>query len=82
MERQGTRMVLLRLTSIIVRFSQYSAVILSMLIIFFIFISHWLACVWFVIGRYQDGGDDIGKNLHNTHTSYTKYSIDTTTPFF
>ena len=26
----------------------------------FILISHWLACIWIVIGRYQDGGVDIG----------------------
>ncbi|XP_023330518.1 potassium voltage-gated channel subfamily H member 8, partial [Eurytemora carolleeae] len=32
------------------RLSQYSAVILTMLMIFFGFIAHWLACIWFVIG--------------------------------
>ena len=26
----------------------------------FILISHWLACIWIVIGRYQDGGEDVG----------------------
>ena len=35
------------------RFYQYSAVILSLLMICFILISHWLACIWIVIGRYQ-----------------------------
>ena len=27
---------------------------------FFILISHWLACIWIVIGRYQDGVEDVG----------------------
>ena len=57
----------------IFRFSQYSAVILSLLIIFFIFISHWLACVWFVIGQHQDGGDDVGKTT--IFYAYTNWLI-------
>ena len=42
------------------RFSQYSAVILSLLMICFILISHWLACVFIVIGRYQVGAGHEG----------------------
>jgi hypothetical protein len=43
------------------RLSQYSAVILSLLMIFFCFIAHWLACIWFVIGFYQDADNKMGK---------------------
>ena len=45
------------------RLSPYSAVILSMLMIFFSFIAHWLACIWFVIGFYQAGDNRMGENM-------------------
>jgi hypothetical protein len=48
------------------RLSQYSAVILSLLMIFFCFIAHWLACIWFVIGFYQDADNKMGK-VHFVH---------------
>ena len=35
------------------RLSQYSAVILSLLMTCFILLAHWLACLWYVIG-WQD----------------------------
>jgi hypothetical protein len=78
MERQGKQLFLLGLIVKIFRFSQYSAVILSLLVIFFIFISHWLACVWFVIGQYQDAGDDVGKT-----TIFYNYIVeDSLSPLF
>ena len=49
------------------RLTQYSAVILSLLVICFIFISHWLACVWFIIGQHQDGGENIGNIMWCIH---------------
>ena len=56
-----TRLVrLARVFQKIERFSQYSAVILSLLMICFILISHWLACIFIVIGRYQVGAGDEG----------------------
>ncbi|KAE8747516.1 hypothetical protein FOCC_FOCC005677, partial [Frankliniella occidentalis] len=33
------------------RYSQYSAMILTMLMFFFTLLAHWLACVWFVIAE-------------------------------
>lgn len=47
------------------RYSQYSAVILTMLMLFFILVAHWLACVWFVIAEKErlrnDDEWDLGK---------------------
>ena len=50
------------------RFYQYSAVILSLLMICFILISHWLACIWIVIGRYQVESD-LARNYNNVPRS-------------
>ena len=52
--------VSLRAMCSVSRFSQYSAVILSLLMTCFILISHWLACVFIVIGRYQVGAGHEG----------------------
>ncbi len=32
------------------RYSQYSIVILTMLMVTFAMLAHWMACLWFVIG--------------------------------
>lgn len=31
------------------RYSQYSYIILTMLMLMFSLVAHWLACIWFVI---------------------------------
>ena len=33
------------------RYSQYSMVILTLLMMTFALLAHWLACIWFAIGR-------------------------------
>ena len=41
---------LARLLQKIDRYSQYSAVVLALLMSTFALIAHWLACIWYVIG--------------------------------
>ena len=54
------------------RYSQYSLVILTLLIMAFSLSAHWLACIWFVIGAneqpdYTDPQDLLfpGQKHHN-----------------
>lgn len=42
---------LLRLLQKLERYSQYSAVVLTLLMSMFALLAHWMACVWFFIGR-------------------------------
>lgn len=47
------------------RYSQYSAMILALLMLSFIVVAHWLACIWFVIAESErlehDRDWDLGK---------------------
>lgn len=49
------------------RYSQYTAMILTLLMLCFSLVAHWLACIWFVIAdKEQIANDidwDIGKHL-------------------
>ncbi|XP_061432471.1 potassium voltage-gated channel subfamily H member 8-like [Lethenteron reissneri] len=49
---------LLRLRQKLERYSQYSAVVLAMLMCTFALLAHWMACVWFVIGRKEMAAND------------------------
>uniref|UniRef100_A0A8C1REW9 Voltage-gated delayed rectifier potassium channel KCNH4 n=1 Tax=Cyprinus carpio TaxID=7962 RepID=A0A8C1REW9_CYPCA len=55
---------LLRLLQKLERYSQYSAVVLTLLMSMFGLLAHWMACVWYVIGRSEiensPGSWDIG----------------------
>lgn len=42
---------LLRLLQKLDRYSQYSAVVLTLLMSTFALLAHWMACVWYFIGR-------------------------------
>uniref|UniRef100_A0A8C8RC68 Potassium voltage-gated channel subfamily H member 4 n=1 Tax=Pelusios castaneus TaxID=367368 RepID=A0A8C8RC68_9SAUR len=42
---------LLRLLQKLDRYSQYSAVVLTLLMSMFALLAHWLACIWYVVGR-------------------------------
>ncbi|XP_026887834.2 potassium voltage-gated channel subfamily H member 4a isoform X1 [Electrophorus electricus] len=44
---------LLRLLQKLDRYSQYSAVVLTLLMCAFALLAHWLACIWYVIGRQE-----------------------------
>uniref|UniRef100_A0A668US33 Voltage-gated delayed rectifier potassium channel KCNH4 n=1 Tax=Oreochromis aureus TaxID=47969 RepID=A0A668US33_OREAU len=54
---------LLRLLQKLERYSQYSAVVLTLLMSMFALLAHWMACVWYFIGRREiesQGSSDIG----------------------
>uniref|UniRef100_A0A8C3A3A6 Voltage-gated delayed rectifier potassium channel KCNH4 n=1 Tax=Cyclopterus lumpus TaxID=8103 RepID=A0A8C3A3A6_CYCLU len=54
---------LLRLLQKLERYSQYSAVVLTLLMSMFALLAHWMACVWYFIGRKEiesPGSWDIG----------------------
>lgn len=57
---------LLRLLQKLDRYSQHSAVVLTLLMSAFALLAHWMACIWYVIGRAEiESSDpvtwDIGK---------------------
>uniref|UniRef100_A0A8C6YT33 Potassium voltage-gated channel subfamily H member 4 n=1 Tax=Nothoprocta perdicaria TaxID=30464 RepID=A0A8C6YT33_NOTPE len=57
---------LLRLLQKLDRYSQYSAMVLTLLMSMFALLAHWMACVWYVIGRaeVQSGWlHELGKRL-------------------
>ncbi|KAJ8344722.1 hypothetical protein SKAU_G00289150 [Synaphobranchus kaupii] len=49
---------LLRLLQKLDRYSQYSAVVLTLLMSMFGLLAHWMACIWYVIGRAEMESDD------------------------
>lgn len=60
---------LLRLLQKLDRYSQYSSVVLTLLMSAFALLAHWMACVWYVIGRKEiESSDpvtwDIGEQRH------------------
>lgn len=62
---------LLRLLQKLDRYSQYSAMVLTLLMSVFALLAHWMACIWYVIGRKEmESNDpltwDIGKCGHGT----------------
>eukprot|EP00057_Strongylocentrotus_purpuratus_P019181 XP_011673655.1 PREDICTED: potassium voltage-gated channel subfamily H member 8 isoform X3 [Strongylocentrotus purpuratus] len=54
---------LLRLLNKIERYSQYSAIVLTFFMLAFALLAHWLACIWFVIGRMELSKNDDGWDL-------------------
>ncbi|NXA40929.1 KCNH4 protein, partial [Eudromia elegans] len=49
---------LLRLLQKLDRYSQYSAMVLTLLMSVFALLAHWMACVWYVIGRAEMQSSD------------------------
>uniref|UniRef100_U3IPA1 Potassium voltage-gated channel subfamily H member 4 n=1 Tax=Anas platyrhynchos platyrhynchos TaxID=8840 RepID=U3IPA1_ANAPP len=49
---------LLRLLQKLERYSQYSAMVLTLLTSMFALLAHWMACVWYVIGRTEMESND------------------------
>ncbi|XP_062874575.1 potassium voltage-gated channel subfamily H member 4a [Trichomycterus rosablanca] len=73
---------LLRLLQKVDRYSQYSAVVLTLLMSVFALLAHWLACIWYVIGRKELASNDpltwdigwlqeLGKRLETPYTNGT-----------
>ncbi|NXN11751.1 KCNH4 protein, partial [Indicator maculatus] len=49
---------LLRLLQKLDRYSQYSAMVLTLLMSMFALLAHWMACIWYIIGRQEmESGD-------------------------
>lgn len=52
------------------RYFQYSAMILTLLMLFFTLVAHWLACIWYVIADNEknkhDKRWDLGKHYCNS----------------
>ncbi|KAG7267867.1 hypothetical protein CRUP_003447, partial [Coryphaenoides rupestris] len=44
---------LLRLLQKLDRYSQYSAMVLTLLMSMFALLAHWMACIWYIIGRQE-----------------------------
>lgn len=44
---------LLRLLQKLDRYSQYSAMVLTLLMSVFALLAHWMACIWYMIGRME-----------------------------
>nr|XP_015831382.2 potassium voltage-gated channel subfamily H member 4a [Nothobranchius furzeri] len=74
---------LLRLMQKLDRYSQYSAVVLTLLMSVFALLAHWMACVWYVIGREEIESSDpvtwdigwlqeLGKRLEMPYVNSTK----------
>lgn len=66
---------LLRLLQKLDRFSQYSAMVLTLLMSVFALLAHWMACIWYIIGRKEmennaNGNWDIGE----THFTFRNYA--------
>ncbi|KAM9843947.1 potassium voltage-gated channel subfamily H member 4a [Aulostomus maculatus] len=73
---------LLRLLQKLDRYSQYSAVVLTLLMSVFALLAHWMACVWYVIGRKEIESSDpviwdigwlqeLGKRLETPYVNST-----------
>ncbi|KAM4717022.1 potassium voltage-gated channel subfamily H member 4a [Anableps anableps] len=73
---------LLRLLQKLDRYSQYSAVVLTLLMSVFALLAHWMACIWYIIGRKEiESSDpvtwdigwlqDLGKRLETPYINST-----------
>uniref|UniRef100_A0A8C8DCX5 Voltage-gated delayed rectifier potassium channel KCNH4 n=1 Tax=Oryzias sinensis TaxID=183150 RepID=A0A8C8DCX5_9TELE len=73
---------LLRLLQKLDRYSQYSAVVLTLLMSVFALLAHWMACIWYVIGRKEIESSDpitwdigwlqeLGKRLETPYVNST-----------
>ncbi|KAL2078247.1 hypothetical protein ACEWY4_025932 [Coilia grayii] len=73
---------LLRLLQKLDRYSQYSAMVLTLLMSMFALLAHWMACIWYVIGRKEMESHDpeiwdigwlheLGKRLETPYVNST-----------
>ncbi|KAJ8414367.1 hypothetical protein AAFF_G00052370 [Aldrovandia affinis] len=73
---------LLRLLQKLDRYSQYSAMVLTLLMSMFALLAHWMACIWYIIGRKEMESNDpdtwdigwlheLGKRLETPYVNST-----------
>lgn len=68
---------LLRLLQKLDRYSQYSAVVLTLLMSVFALLAHWMACVWYVIGRKEiESSDPVTWDIGEDIVYYIQYVTD------
>lgn len=63
---------LLRLLQKLDRYSQHSTIVLTLLMSMFALLAHWMACIWYVIGKMEREDNsllkwEVGKGLHLLH---------------
>lgn len=66
---------LLRLLQKLDRYSQHSTIVLTLLMSMFALLAHWMACIWYVIGKMEREDNsllkwEVGKGLHLSHFPY------------
>lgn len=85
---------LLRLLQKLDRYSQYSAMVLTLLMSVFALLAHWMACIWYMIGRKEiETSDtwDIGESAggffpmeevirHMRHHSFIVFAVRNVNP--
>lgn len=65
----------LRLLQKLDRYSQHSTIVLTLLMSMFALLAHWMACIWYVIGKMEREDNsllkwEVGKGLHLSHFPY------------
>lgn len=63
---------LLRLLQKLDRYSQHSTIVLTLLMSMFALLAHWMACIWYVIGKMEREDNsllkwEVGKGLRLSH---------------
>lgn len=64
---------LLRLLQKLDRYSQYSAMVLTLLMSMFALLAHWMACIWYMIGRKEIETNEtweIGRSIQSGELIY------------
>ncbi|MBN3279196.1 KCNH8 protein, partial [Polyodon spathula] len=62
---------LLRLLQKLDRYSQHSTVVLTLLMSMFALLAHWMACIWYVIGRMEiEANDSFSWDIEITQINY------------
>ena len=63
------------------RYSQYSAMILTMLMLSFTIVAHWLACIWYVIAERERTRNEKDWDLGKMEETYIKFHLFYTSIF-
>lgn len=72
---------LLRLLQKLDRYSQHSTIVLTLLMSMFALLAHWMACIWYVIGKMEREDNsllkwEVGKGLHLSHFPFLSEKED------
>ena len=61
--------IIIIIIMIVVRYSEYGAAVLILLMSAFALVAHWLACIWYAIGFAERSGPKVGHWLQSRHAS-------------